>query len=52
MDLIWMNKRLTSDQTEISFKISAMFDLMDKTIQTIRRISTDLRPDYLTIWDF
>ncbi len=47
MDLIWMNKRLTSDQTEISLKISAMFDLMDKTIQTIRRISTDLRPGLL-----
>lgn len=47
MDLIWMNKRLSPDQSEIAAKIAAMFDLMDKTIQTIRRISTDLRPGLL-----
>jgi len=47
MDLIWMSKRLSPDQTEIAEKIIAMFDLMDKTIQTIRRISTDLRPGLL-----
>jgi len=47
MDLIWMNKRLAPDQSEIATKITAMFDLMDKTIQSIRRISTDLRPGLL-----
>lgn len=47
MDLIWMKKRLTPAQTEVAEKINAMFDLMDKTIQTIRRISTDLRPGLL-----
>ncbi|HPC36052.1 MAG TPA: PAS domain-containing sensor histidine kinase [Candidatus Marinimicrobia bacterium] len=47
MDLIWINKRLTSAQSEIAEKINSMFDLIDKTIQTIRRISTDLRPGLL-----
>ncbi|MFA7711707.1 MAG: PAS domain-containing sensor histidine kinase, partial [Candidatus Neomarinimicrobiota bacterium] len=47
MDLIWMNKRLTPGQIEIAEKIDSMFNLMDKTIQTIRRISTDLRPGLL-----
>lgn len=47
MDLIWINKRLTTAQSEIAEKISTMFDLIDKTIQTIRRISTDLRPGLL-----
>ncbi|MBP9005999.1 MAG: PAS domain S-box protein [Candidatus Marinimicrobia bacterium] len=47
MDLIWINKRLTTAQSEIAEKISTMFDLIDKTIHTIRRISTDLRPGLL-----
>jgi len=44
MDLIWMQKRLSPEQTEQLNKISSMSDLVDMTIKTVRRISTELRP--------
>ncbi len=47
MDLIWINRHLTSEQQEISTKIQEMFSLIDQTIHTIRRIATDLRPGLL-----
>ncbi len=44
MDLIWMQKRLSPEQTEQLSKISSMSELVDMTIKTVRRISTELRP--------
>ncbi len=47
MDLIWLSKKLTDDQKDLRQKIQTMFDLIDLTITTVRRISTDLRPGLL-----
>jgi len=44
MDLIWMQKRLTPEQKEQLNKVHTMSQLVDSTIQTVRRISTELRP--------
>lgn len=44
MDLIWMQKRLTTGQEEQLEKVRSMSKLVDSTIQTVRRISTELRP--------
>ncbi|RKY57174.1 MAG: hypothetical protein DRP96_10415 [Candidatus Neomarinimicrobiota bacterium] len=44
MDLIWMQKRLNPEQKEQIGKVRSMTDLVDSTIQTVRRISTELRP--------
>lgn len=44
MDLIWMQKRLSSYQIDQLKKVQSMSDLVDMTIMTVRRISTELRP--------
>jgi len=44
MDLIWMQKRLNTDQTDQLKKVQSMSDLIDMTVMTVRRISTELRP--------
>jgi PAS domain S-box-containing protein len=47
MDLAWLNKRLPADKPRLVEKVNAMSDLIDSTIQTVRRIATDLRPGVL-----
>jgi len=47
MDLFWLRKRLPGDQRPYLKKIQSMVDLTDKTIVTMKRISTDLRPSML-----
>ncbi len=44
MDLIWMQKRLSPEREEQLNKVRSMSNLVDSTIQTVRRISTELRP--------
>ncbi len=47
MDLSWLEKRLPGDLTEAAGKIRSMFRLIDDTIQSVRRIASDLRPQVL-----
>ena len=47
MDLSWLNKRLSKDQKPLAEKIKSMSKLIYTTIQTMKRISTDLRPGIL-----
>lgn len=47
MDLTWLNKRMPPDQATLSEKVGSMLKLIDSTIQTVRRISTELRPGVL-----
>ncbi len=47
MDLSWLNKRLPEEQEVIIKKTREMLRLIDTTIQTVKRISTDLRPGIL-----
>ena len=47
MDLVWMTRRLTTDQSILTDKIISMKKIIDDTIQTVRKIATELRPSSL-----
>ena len=49
MDLHWVNKRLNKEQQELQNKIKTMMVLVDETVQSVRKISTDLRPGILDL---
>ncbi|MDP4196137.1 MAG: PAS domain-containing protein [Bacteroidota bacterium] len=55
MDLSWLEKRLLTENTAaepIQEKIAAMYSLINSTIKSVRKISSELRPgvlDYLGI---
>ena len=47
MDLTWVAKKLPPDQKTLVAKTESMFNLIDGTIQSVRKISTRLRPEVL-----
>jgi PAS domain S-box-containing protein len=47
MDLTWMEQKMPNDQTVLAKKIQNMIELTDATIQSVKRISTELRPGLL-----
>ncbi|HVQ62254.1 MAG TPA: response regulator [Burkholderiales bacterium] len=47
MDLTWVAKKLPQDQKALVAKTGSMFDLIDGTIQSVRKIATRLRPEVL-----
>jgi signal transduction histidine kinase len=47
MDVAWLQKHLDQPQPALLAKTQAMSQLIDTTIQTVRRISTELRPGLL-----
>ena len=47
MDLSWLDKKLPKDQKPLFKKIKSMSKLADATLQTVKKISTDLRPGLL-----
>jgi signal transduction histidine kinase len=47
MDLYWLSNRLPKDQKPVLDKTKTMASHIDSTIQTVRRIATELRPGVL-----
>jgi len=47
MDLFWLRGKTPSDNKTIQDKTASMLELLDATIQTVRKISTELRPGLL-----
>jgi signal transduction histidine kinase len=47
MDLTWVAKKLPQDQKTVTAKTRSMFELIDGTIQSVRKIATRLRPEVL-----
>jgi PAS domain S-box-containing protein len=47
IDLSWLKKRLSRDQTLLIEKAQGMSQLIDLNIQTVKRISAELRPGLL-----
>ncbi|UCC88978.1 MAG: sensor histidine kinase [Anaerolineales bacterium] len=47
MDVAWLQRHLDQQQPALLEKTRAMSDLIDITIQTVRRISSELRPGIL-----
>lgn len=47
MDVSWMEKKLPPGNGHLGEKLQEMIQLIDSTIQTVRRIATELRPGVL-----
>ena len=47
MDLSWLSRRLADNQISLIEKTEAMSHLINATIQTVKKISTELRPGLL-----
>ncbi|MGI8906136.1 MAG: hybrid sensor histidine kinase/response regulator [Candidatus Sumerlaeaceae bacterium] len=47
MDLQWILKRLQPDQKELSEKVRSMVALVDQTVETVQKLSFDMRPSIL-----
>lgn len=47
MDLSWLLRHLPPQETELTAKAKGMSALLDASLQTVRRIATDLRPGML-----
>ncbi len=47
MDISWLNRKIKDQDTEVHLKIAETIQLIDTTVKTVRRISTELRPSIL-----
>jgi signal transduction histidine kinase len=47
MDVSWLSRRLSEDDPSLREKMASMRELIDKTIETTKRITTELRPGLL-----
>ena len=47
MDLHWLGRKINSTDTEITGKLKESMELINATISSVRKISTDLRPSIL-----
>jgi signal transduction histidine kinase len=47
MEVAWLARRLNDDQRPLLEKTESMGQLIDQTVQTVRKISTGLRPEVL-----
>ena len=47
MDISWLNRKIQSSDEEVHNKIKDTIQLIDKTVITVRRIATELRPSIL-----
>jgi PAS domain S-box-containing protein len=47
MDVSWLNKRLETQDEAVKKKLLDLSNLLDGTVQTVRRISSELRPSLL-----
>jgi PAS domain S-box-containing protein len=47
MDISWLRKRLTNVEENILLKLVEILELLDISIKTVRKISSDLRPGVL-----
>ena len=47
IDLSWLTRRLPADQGPLVEKADSMYELVDVAIQSVKRISTELRPGAL-----
>ena len=47
MDISWLNRKIKSDDDAVKEKMKDAISLIDKTVITVRRIATELRPSIL-----
>jgi PAS domain S-box-containing protein len=48
MDVAWLNKKIdAADESPLKLKMKELLSMLDGTVKTVRRISTELRPSLL-----
>jgi len=47
MDILWLRKKIDSENKELLKRLNRTLDLLDQTYQTVRMLSTDLHPALL-----
>jgi len=47
MDVSWLNKKVPVDDEPVKRKLKSLTDMLDGTVKTVRRISSELRPSVL-----
>ncbi len=47
MDISWINKRMAPTDESIKQKIKDLLEMLDQTVRSVRRISSELRPSLL-----
>ena len=47
MDASWLNKKLVVADINVTQKVKGLIELLDRTVKTVRRISSELRPSLL-----
>ncbi len=47
MDISWLSRRLQIEDQQIDTKMKSIIGLIDKTVVTVRRLATELRPSIL-----
>lgn len=47
MDIAWLNKKLATEDSRIQQKMKDLLEMLDHTVKTVRRISSELRPSLL-----
>lgn len=47
MDISWLSKKLDTDKPEIREKLDDLLEMVDNTVKSVRRISSELRPSLL-----
>ncbi|TAL48642.1 MAG: PAS domain S-box protein [Chitinophagaceae bacterium] len=47
MDISWLNKKIVSQDEKILEKMRGLLGMVDETVKTVRRISSELRPGVL-----
>jgi PAS domain S-box-containing protein len=47
MDVSWLNKKVASPDETVREKMKSLLSMLDETVKTVRRISSELRPSLL-----
>ena len=47
MDVSWINKKVISDDEKVNQKLKNVLNLIDVTVQTVRKLASELRPSML-----
>jgi PAS domain S-box-containing protein len=47
LDLSWLKTKLNKERNQLAINVQSMSNLVDKTIESVQKISTDLRPGVL-----
>jgi len=47
MDISWLNKKIESDDEKVQYRMKELVGMIDTTVRSVRKISSELRPSML-----